>query len=337
MDALILVEAYLRNLLCGVARRPDAVERRDLIKSGSVIIVDQHDSGIKRWTDGRPWSPSRVHGNFILYHELERPWNPSRKQTNAAMGDLRDRNFSQSRRGRSSSQTQESRSLRGTVLASYPFKNGGLVKKAITISCNDRKYHVISYYSVDDALLGRLMTVRQDPTFEGLLPRMELLLPVRLRSDEGSATTSHSSSGCSSPLNQQVEAADVTDVPPLDLLPSLHNSEYYEHETHNLVRAGSEPFLSAPMPLEGVQNMLMENSWWNQDVSNALITSNPVQVLGCSGNEILGPEIASQNFGVELENIPYETSGDMHFPTPAQNTAVYSEFSMYHKFPGNWN
>ncbi|EXU94862.1 Gti1/Pac2 family transporter [Metarhizium robertsii] len=254
MDILILVEAYLRNHLSGVPRRPDDIEKRDLIKSGSVFIIDQHDSGIKRWTDGRSWSPSRIFGDFLLYTELERPWKSSIKPINVTIRGLSGRETSQSRCEKSLSEPQKrTRSFRGTAFSSYSLKSGGLVKKTITISYNHRSYHVISYYSVDDAFLGRLMTVSQDPALAGLLPRLELLLPRRLQPERAREARSHLSSGRSSRMNRQLEASDVTNVPPLGSLLNLHNSQHYEYGMHNLVRVGPESSLSAPASLENLR------------------------------------------------------------------------------------
>jgi hypothetical protein len=79
-DALILFEACLSGAVNHVARRPHDRERTSLIKSGNVFIYEEHSSGIKRWTDGVPWSPSRILGNFLVYRELERPFPPGEKK-----------------------------------------------------------------------------------------------------------------------------------------------------------------------------------------------------------------------------------------------------------------
>ena len=79
-DALLLFEACLSGSLNGAARRPHNRERVSVIKSGNVFIYEEHSSGIKRWTDGVPWSPSRILGNFLVYRELERPVPPGEKK-----------------------------------------------------------------------------------------------------------------------------------------------------------------------------------------------------------------------------------------------------------------
>jgi hypothetical protein len=45
---------------------------RKMITSGSVFVFDESESGIKRWTDGLLWSPSRILGNFLVRWKLDR-------------------------------------------------------------------------------------------------------------------------------------------------------------------------------------------------------------------------------------------------------------------------
>jgi hypothetical protein len=46
------------------------IEReRGMVQSGAVFVFDEHESGIKRWTDGLVWSPSRILGNFLVSYE----------------------------------------------------------------------------------------------------------------------------------------------------------------------------------------------------------------------------------------------------------------------------
>ena len=80
MDGLILFEACLSGKLHHVPRRPHDRERSSLIKSGSIFIYEENASGIKRWTDGVAWSPSRILGNFLIYRELEKPFPPGEKK-----------------------------------------------------------------------------------------------------------------------------------------------------------------------------------------------------------------------------------------------------------------
>jgi hypothetical protein len=71
-DALLILEAARRGLIPRVTRRLVDSERK-MITSGSVFVFDEDESGIKRWTDGFVWSPSRILGNFLVGCGLECP------------------------------------------------------------------------------------------------------------------------------------------------------------------------------------------------------------------------------------------------------------------------
>ena len=65
-DALILFEAAKRGIIPRVTRRLTDREKASMIKSGAVFVFDEHESNIKRWTDGMSWSPSRIYGNYLV-------------------------------------------------------------------------------------------------------------------------------------------------------------------------------------------------------------------------------------------------------------------------------
>ncbi|EFR03476.1 cAMP-independent regulatory protein pac2 [Nannizzia gypsea CBS 118893] len=88
-DALILFEACLTGVLHHVPRRPHDRERAQLVRSGSVFIYEENASGIKRWTDGVTWSPSRILGNFLVYRELDKPFPPGEKKRAVKKGSRR--------------------------------------------------------------------------------------------------------------------------------------------------------------------------------------------------------------------------------------------------------
>ncbi len=65
LDSLLVFEAARRGMIPRVTRR--LIEReRGMVQSGAVFVFDEHESGIKRWTDGLVWSPSRILGNFLV-------------------------------------------------------------------------------------------------------------------------------------------------------------------------------------------------------------------------------------------------------------------------------
>jgi hypothetical protein len=157
-DALLLFEACLSGALNHVARRPHDRERVSLIKSGNVFIYEEHSSGIKRWTDGVPWSPSRILGNFLVYRELERPFPPGEKKramkrSKRSPGISKQEPFGSSTNSMSGGYSSVSaatssfdsptanslsketeRSLIGSLVDSYGFKEEGLVKKTVSLT-----------------------------------------------------------------------------------------------------------------------------------------------------------------------------------------------------------
>ena len=64
-DALLIMQACRQGLLSRMSQRLTPQDRKDL-GSGCVFVYDEHESQIRRWTDGRSWSPSRILGN--VYH-----------------------------------------------------------------------------------------------------------------------------------------------------------------------------------------------------------------------------------------------------------------------------
>ena len=71
-DALLILQATLDGKLKHIPRRPYEIERPYLIVSGSIFVFIEEISGIKRWTDGVSWSPSRISGKFLIYKELDK-------------------------------------------------------------------------------------------------------------------------------------------------------------------------------------------------------------------------------------------------------------------------
>ena len=68
-DALLMFEAARRGMIPRVTRRLHDVERL-MVQSGGIFVFDEGESGIKRWTDGHVWSPSRILGNFLVSPSL---------------------------------------------------------------------------------------------------------------------------------------------------------------------------------------------------------------------------------------------------------------------------
>lgn len=202
-DALLLFEACLNGSLNHVARRPHDRERASLIKSGNVFIYEEHSSGIKRWTDGVPWSPSRILGNFLVYRELERPFPPGEKKR-AMKRSKRSPGISKAQEpfGTSSNSNgytaasatsyidssssnslskETERSLIGSLIDSYGFKEEGLVKKTVSVTVGGISHHLVSYYTVADVMNNKFGTPSKDPRFQHITPRPDLITKQNFR------------------------------------------------------------------------------------------------------------------------------------------------------------
>jgi len=161
-DALIVFEACLTGYLHHCLRRPTEAELPQLIASGNVFVYDEATSDIKRWTDGKWWSPSRTLANFLLYRQLS---------SRLALGKRNAR-----RRARihmTNTDENPNRPLVGSLVDSYDFKENGLLKKTISIKVQDAHHHLVSYYSLDDA--NNLTTPRDDSLLKDLCIREALL------------------------------------------------------------------------------------------------------------------------------------------------------------------
>ncbi|KAJ1672946.1 Gluconate transport-inducing protein, partial [Spiromyces aspiralis] len=143
-DALLIFEACRLNLLPRVQRRFGERERQS-IRSGSVFVWDEEESGMRRWTDGRTWSPSRVHGSFLIYYELE----GRRHQFVAGNGGypISSRNSS------SVSAVPHCAFIPPASIYTPEItpKEHGLIKKSLSLTTRtNRKLHLICYYSPPD-------------------------------------------------------------------------------------------------------------------------------------------------------------------------------------------
>ncbi|KAK4455896.1 Gti1/Pac2 family-domain-containing protein [Podospora aff. communis PSN243] len=191
-DALVLVEACLQGRLPHISRRPQDKERPDLIRSGNVFIYQEEISGIKRWTDGCSWSPSRILGNYLVYRELSKPAMPGEGRKALKNPKKKAGDSGITKRGASNTPSPPSfnvgplveaegndadllRPFVGSLTDTYDFKRGGLVKRTIPICYNNAFHHIVSYYSLEDALGNKLKTPTQDHFLRDIMPREDLL------------------------------------------------------------------------------------------------------------------------------------------------------------------
>ncbi|KAI8808688.1 Gti1/Pac2 family-domain-containing protein [Cladochytrium replicatum] len=134
-DCLILFEACRQGVLKRVRQRLTDSERDKVIRSGAIFIWDEEESGIKRWTDGRSWSPSRIQGSFLVYREickeaLDSPDVP---------------------------------------------KVDGLIKKSLSVRTSlSRKLHIVSYITREDLESEKLQSPRTSSSLASISLREEL-------------------------------------------------------------------------------------------------------------------------------------------------------------------
>ncbi|KAI9503103.1 Gluconate transport-inducing protein [Coemansia spiralis] len=168
-DALALFEACRLGYKQRVPRRLSDAER-GAIRSGSVFVWEEGESGMKRWTDGRSWSPSRVQGCFLTYHEWEgrrraqrHPSYPTMAGFNLQMGIVP---MGIARYGHFIGGPTKA----GSTQVQYGFpKENGMLKKALSIRTTEgKKLHIIAYYSKEDHAKRRLLTPTSDPNFPKL-------------------------------------------------------------------------------------------------------------------------------------------------------------------------
>lgn len=161
-DSLLIIEACRNGLLPTINRR--LIEReRHTIKSGTIIVFDETESGIKRWTDGFLWSPSRILGNFLVYRELE---NRDHRRINDAYSYPSIASAKITDEANISLIQQKEKALVGsltTLNTTYNFKNDGLIKKTIRIMVNGSFLHIVNYYSKHDVLNSLLPTPSASP------------------------------------------------------------------------------------------------------------------------------------------------------------------------------
>jgi Gti1/Pac2 family len=150
-DALIIFEACRRGVFHRIQRRLNEKERGQ-IRSGSVFAWDEREAGMRRWTDGRTWSPSRVSGSFLTYREL----------------DTRCRRRATSN-GSSDDEKPTSSNGSSKASSSCSYKHDGLIKQSFSIcTATGQKLHLISYYTKPDVLTGRIRTPSSDPALKNI-------------------------------------------------------------------------------------------------------------------------------------------------------------------------
>ncbi|KAI4120686.1 MAG: hypothetical protein LQ338_006838 [Usnochroma carphineum] len=164
-DAIILFEACRLGLLPRVQRRLSEKERQS-IKSGSVFVWDEREAGMRRWTDGKSWSASRVSGSFLTYREME-----GKRGGNGFASQL-----AAPRAGKTPESTRGSDSdlemPQEDGPDGYRYKPDGLVKQSFSITTSSGNHlHLISYCSRSHPNAQNLNNPTSDPALRHIRPQ----------------------------------------------------------------------------------------------------------------------------------------------------------------------
>lgn len=166
-DAIILFEACRLGMLPRVQRRLSEKERQS-IKSGSVFVWDEREAGMRRWTDGKSWSASRVSGSFLTYREMEGKRGGGGNGYPPPVTAL-------SRAGRTPESQHSGESDLDMATEEgpdgYRYKPDGLVKQSFSITTSSGNHlHLISYYSRAHPASQQLNSPSSDPQLRQIRP-----------------------------------------------------------------------------------------------------------------------------------------------------------------------
>ncbi|KAF4555432.1 cAMP-independent regulatory protein pac2-like protein [Elsinoe fawcettii] len=241
-DAIILFEACRVGLLPRVQRRLSEKERQS-IRSGSIFVWDEREAGMRRWTDGKSWSASRVSGSFLTYREMEGKRGGNGLSTPLFSGNAP--------KGRDKSGDPDSND---DGPDGYRYKPDGLMKQSFSITTSSGQHlHLISYYSRTASASQNLMQPSNDPQLRHIRPEKGMYpestvhdhnsIPAVTRGPmagspmAGSyATSPHQVAPMASPYGRQAPAGYSYPgwAPPSPLhTPPPHYQHYYGTQQHH--------------------------------------------------------------------------------------------------------
>ncbi|KAK5063690.1 Gluconate transport-inducing protein [Exophiala sideris] len=161
-DAIILFEACRLGILPRVQRRLSEKERQS-IRSGSVFVWDEREAGMRRWTDGKSWSASRVSGSFLTYREMEGKRGGNSFVQPAGKGTKTPDNAAPD------GPPQDPDGEEGPD--GYRYKPDGLMKQSFSITTSQGQHlHLISYYSRSHPTAQGLRQPSTDPALASIVP-----------------------------------------------------------------------------------------------------------------------------------------------------------------------
>ncbi|KRH92085.1 Gluconate transport-inducing protein, partial [Pseudoloma neurophilia] len=159
-EASLIMHAVRLGLIQPIKERLSGIDR-ERITTGNIFVFIESE-GIKRWTDGKIWSPSKILGHFLLYKEVPKYLSKSsikkRNRENASNSTNLNINFNTSKNTNEQGlQSYNTRSYNNQsyYTQSYNYQSYDnqdhstefcLYKKTISIKHESKSYHIISYY-----------------------------------------------------------------------------------------------------------------------------------------------------------------------------------------------
>lgn len=359
-DALILFEACITGVLQYVARRPHDRERSHLVRSGSIFIYEENSSGIKRWTDGVTWSPSRILGNFLVYRELDKPFPPgekkramkkgnrrplppprtgdtySRPETSAPSYSPTTTPSSGTYSDRGNSQSELERALVGSLVDSYGFKDSGLVKKTMSVSLSGETYHLVSYYTIEDVVKGVLNPPTRIESLRYIQPRQELKSQQNFRAPIDDVDPSIKSATDASNQGLYGYRPSLVAPPTNHGMPTPHPEYYSLHPSPYATHAAQSTGLSGYSNTANLQPQTAPNPYLPSPTATTQLTTktedHPSYRSGAGGynttfDSMSHPSIASSippslNTGVATSYHDRNRSQDSTSPTIYRNPSI---------------
>ncbi len=144
-DALVVLYAVKLGFIDVVKKRLSIFDKQQ-IESGDIFCFIESTKGIRRWTDGKIWSPSKIQDDFLVYLEVCKFFSKTAILKRRAAG--KDSEYYSSK-------------MDDNVT--------GLCKKTISFTSEGLTYHIISYYR---PVLARY-SLKDIPFFKSLKAALE--------------------------------------------------------------------------------------------------------------------------------------------------------------------
>ncbi|KAI0281877.1 Gti1/Pac2 family-domain-containing protein [Russula brevipes] len=174
-DALRLLVAARQGIIPRITRPLNDSERRSMIRSGAVFVFYVEESGIKRWTEGLSWSPSRIVGNFLVCRcfplcDHDTVLFPPGTST-----------FRVAPPSSPANSYYHGRSDPSGARDSGAARSSNLIKKTITVKVSGTDHRLVSYYREDDVARGLLQRPTSRPDIMRLTIPPEMVHATNFR------------------------------------------------------------------------------------------------------------------------------------------------------------